>query len=97
MASEANEARERREVHYAGLVQGVGFRYTTRSVAARFDVQGFVENLRDGRVRVVVEGTPATLDRFLSAIEGEMSRYIRHRDVAAAAATDEFTRFEIRH
>jgi acylphosphatase len=97
MASQSNEARERRDVHYAGLVQGVGFRYTTRAIAARFDVQGFVENLRDGRVHLVVEGTTATLDRFLSALESEMSRYIQHRDAATRAASGEFTRFEIRH
>jgi acylphosphatase len=97
MASQSNEARERRVVHYAGFVQGVGFRYTTRSIAARFDVQGFVENLSDGRVLLVVEGTRETLDRFTSAVEGEMSRYIRHCDVSSAAATGEFTRFEIRH
>lgn len=97
MTGQSNEPRQRREVHYSGLVQGVGFRYTTRAIAARFDVQGFVKNLHDGRVQLVVEGTPETLDRLLSAIEDEMNRYIRHRDVTTGPATDEFTRFEIRH
>jgi acylphosphatase len=96
MASPANEPRERREIRYAGHVQGVGFRYTTRTIATRFDVAGYVQNLRDGRVLVVVEGTPATVDQFLAAVEGELVRYIRSRDVATVAAANEFTDFEIR-
>ena len=39
-----------------GRVQGVGFRYTVRSLAVGFDVTGFVRNLPDGRVHLVVEG-----------------------------------------
>ena len=41
---------ERRTVYYSGHVQGVGFRYETRSLANQFDVTGFVQNLDDGRV-----------------------------------------------
>lgn len=41
-----------------GLVQGVGFRYATQRMARRLDLTGFVRNLPDGRVEVVVEGPP---------------------------------------
>ena len=34
-------------VLYSGRVQGVGFRYTARSVAAGFEVCGTVRNLPD--------------------------------------------------
>jgi acylphosphatase len=97
MASQSNTARQRREIHFSGWVQGVGFRYTTRAIAGRFDVRGFVQNLPDGRVLLVVEGRPTTLDEFLAAIEGELSRYIKHREITAGPANDEFTRFEVRH
>ena len=52
------DAAERRVVHYSGRVQGVGFRYTVRTLATRFAVTGFVRNLADGRVQLVVEGGP---------------------------------------
>ena len=58
------------EVYYAGRVQGVGFRYTVRSLAARFDVTGFVRNLPDGRVHLVVEGDAGEIDAFLEADQG---------------------------
>jgi acylphosphatase len=92
---ESKEASERREIHFSGRVQGVGFRYTARQIASRFAVRGFVKNLRDGRVLVVVEGATATLESFVEAVEGEMDRYIERREVSILPATGEFTNFEV--
>ncbi len=78
---DAQRPDERREVRYAGRVQGVGFRYTTRGIAARLPVTGLVRNLSDGTVELVVEGSPQDLDRLLAAIAGELGRYIEHVDV----------------
>jgi acylphosphatase len=39
-----------------GKVQGVYFRQNTMMVAARYGVTGWVRNLKDGRVEVIVEG-----------------------------------------
>ena len=69
--------RERRCVHFSGRVQGVGFRYTCQSLARDFDVAGFVCNLPDGRVQLVVEGESQEVDSFLTAISREMGSYIR--------------------
>ena len=91
-----SEAPERREVYYRGRVQGVGFRYTTRSVAQRFEVTGFVKNLPDGRVQLVAEGAPAELERFLGAVEDHLGRYVADAQQHSSAATGEFSGFEIR-
>ena len=87
---------QRRNVLYSGSVQGVGFRYTTRQIAARFAVCGFVRNLADGRVELVAEGSASELDELLAAIAEAMSGYIRDVQVEPGAATSEFTGFEIR-
>lgn len=89
-------ARKRRHVYYSGRVQGVGFRFTTHAVAARFDVVGYVQNLPDGRVLVVAEGEAAELDRFFDALENEMARYIRGRHIEDRNPSGEFERFDIR-
>lgn len=86
----------RRTVIYAGTVQGVGFRYTTERVARRFSVSGYVQNLPDGRVEVVVEGGSGELDRFLTALEDAMSGYVRDRQVVESPGTGEFAGFTIR-
>ncbi len=62
-------------------VQGVGFRWTCRAIAAGLAVAGYVKNLADGQVLVVVEGEPDELDRFLAAVDDEMSRNIRQKSV----------------
>ena len=86
---------ERRQVHYSGRVQGVGFRYTTRSVATRFQVAGFVQNLPDGRVYLVVEGEPAELNQFMAAIQTELNHYIRNIQTETLPPTQEFSGFSI--
>lgn len=88
---------ERRQVFFAGRVQGVGFRYTTRQLAARHPVTGFVRNLPDGRVELVAEGPPASLDELLASVEAELGRFIRSRQVAVNNATGEFEDFDIAH
>ncbi len=88
---------EQREIHYDGRVQGVGFRYTVRSVAARFDVTGFVRNLPDGRVQLVVEGAPGEVGALLDAVKTEMLPYIRDVQETTRPATGRFHAFEIWH
>ena len=90
-------AAQRIEVHFAGRVQGVGFRHTTTLVARDFDVTGFVQNLTDGRVRLVAEGEPDELKRFVAAIDQRMSGLIRETLVDRRAATGEFTRFAVKY
>ncbi len=87
---------ERREIRFAGRVQGVGFRYTARNMAVRLPVTGYVRNLPDGTVELVVEGAQRELERLLAGIEAELGRFIEHRDEALQPATGEFPRFEIK-
>jgi len=91
------QAHQRREVHYQGMVQGVGFRYTVRRIAARFGVDGYVRNLPDGRVLLVAEGPLQELDRFLEAVRTTMGRYIDEVHEAVGPATGQLQHFEIRY
>lgn len=67
----------RRRVFFSGRVQGVGFRYTAERIAKGFKVRGFVRNLADGRVELVMEGEPSTLDAFLQAIRSDLGGKIQ--------------------
>ena len=93
-ASNESDSTARRIVHYTGCVQGVGFRFTTCRVARRFRVTGYVKNLSDGRVELVAEGHPETLDRFLAGVAQALHGYIQNADITAAAATGEFDGFD---
>jgi acylphosphatase len=56
----------RRRVHVSGRVQGVWFRESCRDEAERAGVDGWVRNLADGRVEVVLEGPRAEVDRVVA-------------------------------
>ena len=68
---------ERRRVFFSGRVQGVGFRMTARRLASGFDVGGWVQNLPDGRVELVVQGESGEVRRFLEALRAEFARNLR--------------------
>jgi acylphosphatase len=51
-----------------GKVQGVGFRWWTRSLAARLGLSGTVRNLEDGTVEVRAAGEPEALRRLAEAL-----------------------------
>jgi acylphosphatase len=69
-----------KRVLFAGHVQGVGFRYTTHSLAQRFDVTGYVKNLPDGRVELVAEGAAAEVERFIGAVARQLAEHILTRE-----------------
>lgn len=85
----------RRTTQFSGRVQGVGFRYATRNLAARFRVTGFVRNLPDGRVQLVAEGPEIELDRFEAAIENAMKGHITDTQSSDQPALGEFADFSI--
>ena len=86
----------RRRVLFRGRVQGVGFRYTTASIARQHPVVGFVRNLPDGSVELVAEADAVALDRFLEDIASEFTGNIRQQEAHDVERTEKFTRFEIR-
>jgi acylphosphatase len=84
------------QVIYSGQVQGVGFRYTVKSVASGFDVTGTVRNRPDGAVELLAEGAKAELGAFRQAIrESGLDHFIRDETVSWAEAKNEFRGFEI--
>jgi acylphosphatase len=91
-----NISRRRMNVLYSGRVQGVGFRYTAKTVATGFEIAGTIRNLPDGRVELVAEGSRAELEAFRAAIpDAGLAGFIRDEQVTWADAKNEFRGFEI--
>lgn len=86
----------RRTCHFSGRVQGVGFRYTVNHSALRYNVRGYVKNLPDGRVELVMEGADAEMDRLVEDISGQMSGFIRDVNCQMSPETGEFSDFSVR-
>ena len=65
----AGEDQVRLSVWVIGNVQGVGFRWWTKSVALELGLAGWAENLSDGRVHVVAEGARSSCEELLAALQ----------------------------
>ena len=88
--------RTRMHIYYSGHVQGVGFRYSVKSVAPGFEVTGIVRNLPDGRVELVAEGNKTELEEFRKAIrESGVGSLIRDEKINWEEPEGEFRGFEI--
>ena len=85
------------EIVFSGRVQGVGFRYTSGQVARRFEVTGWVKNLPNGTVQMVIEGSVDELESYADAVAAETHGRVTDRRTERKQATGEFSRFEIRH
>jgi acylphosphatase len=53
-------------VFVEGRVQGVSFRYYAWHEAGRLGISGWVQNLPDGRVEAVYEGSRAAIEEMLT-------------------------------
>ena len=86
----------RLQVLFSGRVQGIGFRYTVKQTALGYEVTGWVKNLADGRVELLVEGERGELEAFQAAIlEAGLRHFIRETQSDWSNGTGEFREFEI--
>lgn len=87
---------QRRTYYFTGHVQGVGFRYTTRHAVSGTSVTGFVRNLPDGRVELVMEGPDSEMDAVIERVQSDLGHGIRHTTCDESPGTGQFHGFEIR-
>lgn len=83
-------------VLFSGHVQGVGFRYTAKTVAAGFELTGTIRNLPDGRVELIAEGLREELDAFRVALhDAGLAGFIHKEQIHWTDAEHRFRGFEI--
>lgn len=80
-----------------GDVQGVGFRMFVKRKAEELKLKGWVRNLWDGSVEVIVEGDKRIITILLSSLKtGPRSSFVSNVRTEWMTSTDEFTSFQIR-
>lgn len=79
-----------------GRVQGVGFRYTARSVANMLGIKGFVKNLPNRDVYIEAEGSLNQLNEFVNwCQEGPPHAKVEHVSYMAGSSCN-YNNFEVR-
>lgn len=88
---------KRLHLYISGYVQGVGFRWHAEKIARRVSgVTGFVRNLDDGRVEIVVEGDETLLHQFKADLgSGFMGKNIENIEIINEPCTGKFSDFSI--
>ncbi len=66
-----------KRIRYSGKVQGVGFRATALKLAEDLPVRGYVQNLSDGGVELLVEGSEDGIQTLLYRIQEKMGHLIQ--------------------
>jgi acylphosphatase len=81
----------------SGRVQGVGYRFFTEEAARHESIDGWVRNLRDGRVEVEAEGDADAMVRFEERLRrGPISARVDQLDVVERTAASTEAGFRIR-
>jgi acylphosphatase len=81
-----------------GKVQGVGYRQCISDRAHRLGLHGSVQNLPDGSVQIIAEGSPAALEEFTRLVwaHGETGILVEGLQVTKGEATGEFKGFWVK-
>ena len=86
-----------KHVFFTGRVQGVGFRFTAKQIAAGFEVSGWVKNLPDGRVEMLAASwDEEELDAFLNEIDdSNLGSLIKETEIQDVEPPDNLVGFSI--
>lgn len=91
------ELASRAHVRLVGRVQGVGFRFATRSEARRQHLTGWVRNLDSGAVEAVFEGAQDAVEEMVRwCANGPPGAYVRECQVAWDEPPEDLADFSIR-
>ena len=87
------------EIIAKGAVQKAGYRDYVQEKARSLNVKGYVENLRDGSVRIVCEADEDTLKNFIKLIniKQDLITVEKIETVKTQPATSEYEYFDIKY
>ncbi len=90
--------KSRAELTLHGIVQGVGMRAYVQRHAADQGVKGYIKNLPDGDVLVVLEGEEFRIQFVVDrCVSGPPAATVTKATLNWVAAKNEFETFQIRH
>jgi len=87
---------KRIHIFITGRVQGVFFRQSTRVMAIKNNVNGWIRNLNDGRVEIVAEGETQNIDNLVTWCKtGPANSRVDEFELLDEDSTGEFENFDV--
>jgi acylphosphatase len=84
-----------KHIIFSGRVQGVGFRFTARRIAGRYELSGFVRNLPNGTVEMFAQGGANDVAQCLRDIGEAFAGYVRDAKIEDALPDARYDGFSI--
>jgi acylphosphatase len=84
-----------KHIIFSGSVQGVGFRNKARSIATSRQLTGFVRNLADGTVEMLVQGKTGDINDCLKDIKKFFSDNIKDTKIDEVHYESKYTDFRV--
>ena len=81
---------------YRGRVQGAGFRSAVRTFAGRHPLTGYVRNLPDGTVEVMVAGRQDVVEQLLGEVATRFHHNIVDCERTPVTSPETLERFDVR-
>lgn len=63
------------QIKYSGNVQGVGFRWKVSQIAKSYKLTGYVQNLSDGKVELLLEGEESDVQEMSKDVANQLRDY----------------------
>lgn len=85
------------KVFISGFVQNIGYRQFVKRIAQKIGLNGWVKNLPDGRVEVLLSGDQKIIEKTIEKLwEGPFLSEVKSVDVEWVNDSQEYKDFEIR-
>jgi acylphosphatase len=84
-----------KHIVFSGEVQGIGFRFTANRLAGRYSVTGFVRNLPDGNVEMLIQGSEQDIRHCIAEIQDSFRGYIRNTKTDSVPPNPSYTNFRV--
>ncbi len=81
-----------------GRVQGIGFRASTKAIAQDMGLKGYVRNMSDGTVKIVVEDEPEVIKKLVKILKSREilgDKIVADVEITYEDAKNEFNAFSI--
>ena len=85
------------QVTYSGDVIGAGFRLTANEIARDLNLVGWVRNLPDDRVELLVQGEEGAIKKLLDQLTGIFQNNIEESKITWQKPSSELSEFEIKY
>ncbi len=82
-----------KHIIFSGYVQGVGFRFTARNIARRYELTGYVRNLEDSKVEMHLQGEPEDIEDCIEDLKQSFT--IRNVEIKNADVNSSYEDFGI--